>query len=278
MFYLKNRLRYALVLGVTIFSFSSLWANEGYKRFGIMSALDSEMRLLLSHAAVNEKISIGNIDYYVASLESKDVVLVAAGGYGILPSASTSILIHEFKVDALIFTGVAGGVAEDTKVMDIVVSKNLIIHDCGIQTNESFVWKPDCGVNVDGSIPTDEKLREAAIEAARHVVGNGNVFEGTIASGEAFIASENYLHFLREEFDAYAVESEGGPVARVAYEFDVPVVVIRTLSDLADGNARQSFTQFVNKAADNSASVVMEILRKFRSHEQANLSSETSPQ
>ena len=36
----------------------------------------------------------------------------------------------------------------------------------------------------------------------------------------------------------------------MAYEFDVPVVVIRPI-DLADGNARQSFTQFVNKAADN---------------------------
>ena len=263
--YLKTIFRSLLILGVMTYGFSNAMADEAYKRFGIMSALESELRLLLSQATVHETIRIGNIDYHLATLQSRDVVLVQAGGYGILPSASTSILIHDLGVDALIFTGIAGGVAEETKVMDVVVSKNLVIHDCGIETNNGFVWKPDCGVYSDGSIPADKNLRQTAVDAARQVVGDKHVFEGTIASGEAFIASESYVRFLRDKFNAYAVESEGGPVARVAYEFNVPVVVIRTLSDLADGNASQSFTKFADKAGDNSAQVVMEILKRVGS-------------
>ena len=139
----------------------------------------------------------------------------------------------------------------------------MVIHDCGTETNSGFVWKPDCGVHSDGSIPADRELKQIAVDAARRVVGDEHVFEGTIASGEAFIASEAYVRFLREKFNAYAVESEGGPVARVAYEFNIPVVVIRTLSDLADGNARRSFADFADKAADNSAKVVMEILARI---------------
>jgi len=263
--YLKTIFRSLLILGVMTYGFSNAMADEANKRFGIMSALESELRLLLSQATVHETIRIGNIDYHLATLQSRDVVLVQAGGYGILPSASTSILIHDLGVDALIFTGIAGGVAEETKVMDVVVSKNLVIHDCGIETNNGFVWKPDCGVYSDGSIPADKNLRQTAVDAARQVVGDKHVFEGTIASGEAFIASESYVRFLRDKFNAYAVESEGGPVARVAYEFNVPVVVIRTLSDLADGNASQSFTKFAAKAGDNSAQVVMEILKRVGS-------------
>ena len=262
MSYLKTIFLSVLLLGVIAYGFSNALADETYKRFGIMSALESELRLLLSQATVHETISIGNVDYYLATLQSLEVVLVQAGGYGILPSASTSILIHELGVDAIIFTGIAGGVAKETRVMDVVVSKNLVIHDCGTETNNGFVWKPDCGTHSDGSIPADKSLRQTAVDAARQVVGDKHVFEGTIASGEAFIASEAYVRFLSDKFNAYAVESEGGPVARVAYEFNVPVVVIRTLSDLADGNASQSFAKFADKAADNSAQVVMEILRR----------------
>jgi nucleoside phosphorylase len=35
-------------------------------------------------------------------------------------------------------------------------------------------------------------------------------------------------------FNAYAVKSEGGPVAKIAYEFGVPVIAIRTLLDKAN--------------------------------------------
>lgn len=262
MSYRKTIFRSVLLLSFIIYGFTNARADETYKRFGIMSALESELRLLLSQATVHETITIGNVDYHLATLQARDVVLVQAGGYGILPSASTSILIHELGVDAIIFTGIAGGVAQGTRVMDVVVSKNLVIHDCGTETNNGFVWKPDCGVYPDGSIPADKKLRQTAVDAARQVVGDKHVFQGTIVSGEAFIASESYVRFLREKFDAYAVESEGGPVARVAYEFNVPVVVIRTLSDLADGNASHSFAKFADKAADNSAQVVMGILKR----------------
>jgi adenosylhomocysteine nucleosidase len=178
-----------------------------------------------------------------------------------LPSATTSILIHEFGVNGIVFTGIAGGVADHTKVLDVVISTDLIIHDCGTQTDDGFVWKPDCGVNEDGSIPADPYLRKIASNAAKQVVGKEHVFEGRIVSGEAFIASQQYVDFLRDQFDAYAVESEGGPVARIAHEFGVPVIVIRTLSDKADGRAHESYASFAQDAADNSARVVLTMLK-----------------
>ena len=115
--------------------------------------------------------TIGGVDYHHARLNSVEVVLARAGAYGMLPSATTSILIHEFGVGRIIFTGiaggVAGGVADDTQVLDVVISTHFIINDCGTQGNDGFVWKPDCGVNDDGSIPADSKLRRVASSAAK---------------------------------------------------------------------------------------------------------------
>ena len=233
------------------------------KAIGILTALDIELDLLLGAAESIETTTIGGVAYHRATLNTVDVVLARAGAYGMLPSATTSILIHEFGVSGIVFTGIAGGVADHTKVLDVVISTDLIIHDCGTQTDDEFVWKADCGVNEDGSIPVDPYLRKIASNAAKQVVGKEHVFEGRIVSGEAFIASQQCVDFLRDQFDAYAVESEGGPVARIAHEFGVPVIVIRTLSDKADGLAHESYASFAQDAADNSARVVLTMLKEL---------------
>ncbi|MDG1207400.1 MAG: 5'-methylthioadenosine/adenosylhomocysteine nucleosidase [Pseudomonadales bacterium] len=248
----------SLLLSVAIASSSS--QAQQSNAIGILTALDIELDLLIGAAETIETTTIGGVEYHRARLNSVDVVLARAGAYGMLPSATTSILIHEFGVSGIVFTGIAGGVADHTKVLDVVISTDLIIHDCGTQTDDGFVWKPDCGVKEDGSIPVDPYLRKIASDAAKQIVGKEHVFEGRIVSGEAFIASQQYVNFLRDQFDAYAVESEGGPVARIAHEFGVPVIVIRTLSDKADGRAHDSYASFAQDAADNSARVVLKML------------------
>ena len=52
-------------------------------------------------------------------------------------------------------------------------------------------------------------------------------------------------------------------MARIAYEFGVPVIAIRTLSDKADGRAHESYANFAQKAADNSARVVLTMLKNM---------------
>ena len=64
-------------------------------------------------------------------------------------------------------------------------------------------------------------------------------------------------------FNAYAVKSEGGPVAKIAYEFGVPVIAIRTLLDKANCWARESYANFAQDAADNSSRVILTILKNI---------------
>ncbi len=226
---------------------------------GIISAMSSELQLLLDTAEIDYTDKIGGVEYHVGTLAGKDVVLVKAGVGKILASASAATLINEYNVSAIIFTGIAGGVADETKVLDMVISTDLVVHDYGTVTNDGFVWRPNSGT-IEGMIPADQALIDAAFAAAVSVVGPENTFKGNIATGDQFVSSEWYVTELQDKFNSYACEMEGAAVALVAYQYNVPFVVIRCMSDKADGQAHASMDNFGQKAADNSASIVITML------------------
>ena len=108
--------------------------------------------------------------------------------------------------------------------------------------------------------PTDPELVELAYEAAVKVLGEGHVFKGTIATGDQFVASEEYVQKLQHDFDAIACEMEGASIAAVCTQYSVPFVVIRAMSDKADGNAHETIDNMGDLAADNSSRIVMQML------------------
>ena len=147
----------------------------------------------------------------------------------------------------------------------MVISTDLVIHDYGTIGQDGFVWNGKAGVDREtGLIPSDEALRKLAYAAAVRVAGEENTHQGVIVTGDQFVASETYVKELSTKFKALATEMEGAAVARVANAFDIPVVVIRSMSDKADGVARDSMDNFGQKAADMSAEIVMEMLRNIK--------------
>ena len=72
------------------------------------------------------------------------------------------------------------------------------------------------------------------------------------------------VEFVRGKFkDLQAVEMEGAAIAQVAHQFNVPFVVIRSLSDIAGQESHISFDQFLETAAINSANLVLEIVKSI---------------
>lgn len=227
---------------------------------GIISAMKSEMALLLENAEIAHTDTIGGVEYHVGTLEGKPVVLVKAGVGKINAAAGTATLINCYGVKAILFTGVAGAVRDEIKVTDIVVSTRVLVHDYGQVTNDGFVWGPNSGTE-DGSVPADPDLVRQACDAAVAVVGKDHVFAGTVVTGDQFVASRNYVETLQKEFDGYATEMEGAAVGLVAHSYQTPFVVIRSMSDKADGEAHESYANFGKIAADHSAHIIMELVR-----------------
>ena len=82
------------------------------------------------------------------------------------------------------------------------------------------------------------------------------IIEGVIATGDSFIASERKKEELRQRLEADAVEMEGAAVAQVCHQMDVPCIVIRSISDMADSRSQEDMERFSRIAANNSASLV----------------------
>jgi adenosylhomocysteine nucleosidase len=87
------------------------------------------------------------------------------------------------------------------------------------------------------------------------------VVSGIVATGDAFVASDGKRKELRDLLKADAVEMEGAAVAQICFQFGVPCIVIRCLSDTADQTAVEDLEQFADIAAINSARLVYGICK-----------------
>ena len=226
---------------------------------GIISAMNNEIDLLLKNANIDHIDQIGGMDFNIGELCGRDVVIVKAGVGKVRAASGAATLLNTYDLSNVIFTGIAGGVGDETKVLDVVVATDLVQHDYGQITNDGFEWNSESG-GEDGYYPCDQNLVNLAYESAVSVVGEDHVFRGTIATGDQFIASEDYVKLLQNDFDAMACEMEGAAVADVCTQYQVPFVVIRTMSDKADGEAHEIYKDFQDQAADNSCQIVMDML------------------
>ena len=234
-------------------------AEESPQYIGIISAMQNEIDLLLSEAEINHIDTFGGVDFNVGTLCGKPVVIAKAGIGKILSAAGTAAMLNRYPISAVLFTGIAGGVGDDTKVLDVVVATVLVQHDYGQITNDGFEWSEGSD-GEEGYYPCDEGLVNLAYDAAVDVVGVDHVFQGIIASGDQFIASEAYVKQLQGNHNALACEMEGASIALVCERYDVPFVVIRTMSDKADGQAHETYENMADIAAENSCKIVLEML------------------
>ena len=64
--------------------------------------------------------------------------------------------------------------------------------------------------------------------------------------------------------DLQAVEMEAAAIAQVCYQFGAPFVIIRSLSDIAGKESNISFDQYLEKAARNSAELVVKMVESLK--------------
>ena len=162
----------------------------------------------------------------------------------------------------MINTGIAGSLNADINIGDIVVSTDLVHHDMDAV---AFGYPVGQVPQMEAfSFQSDVALRKIAVRACREVNPDIQVFEGRIASGDQFIASQDVKDRIVANFDAWAVEMEGAAIAHAAYLNNVPFLVIRAISDKADGSAQMDYPTFEAQAAQHSLKLTLRILKDIQ--------------
>ena len=255
------------LLVVATFWFIGCTPKGDVSRIGIISAMDNEISVLLEKADIEKEDMIADTKYYVGRLNGKNVVITRAGIGKVRASSGVTAMLNRYNISKVLFTGIAGGVADEPQILDEVVATRLVEHDYGIISNDGFTWvSGDPGISRKAGefYYCDEALVELAYKAAVETIGKEHVFKGTIASGDQFISSEVYVERLKKEYNAYACEMEGASVAVICIKYGKPFVVIRALSDKADGIANSNYENFGDIAGANSSRILLKMLEYIK--------------
>ncbi|MFS0784555.1 5'-methylthioadenosine/adenosylhomocysteine nucleosidase [Bacillus sp. 1P06AnD] len=242
---------------------SSAPKKEQVQPIGIIGAMDSEVKTLKSQLSNTKVVKKAGLEFFRGSLNGKEVVIVQSGVGKVNAALCTQILVDEFNVGTLINTGVAGGLYDKLKVGDVVVSSRAVEHDMDITAfGHKKGYISDMSENGEPTyFSTDKALAEKTQKIANEVLKENQAYIGTIASGDIFVSDQALKQSLITNFDAYAAEMEGAAIAHVASVNKLPVIIIRSISDLANGEAEMTYDEFEVKAAENSAKIVNRLLK-----------------
>lgn len=235
------------------------------KTFGVIGAMDSEIDHL-SNVMIDCKTErAADLVFFCGKIGNCDLVLVKCGVGKVNAARCTQMLIDRYAPDYVINTGIAGGVGDGLRVGDLVIGTELVQHDFDI-SKFGYARGYISGIG-DGKSPSvfcsDATLTEAFLRTVCAFLPNDRVHKGRIATGDLFVADAADKRALKDGFSALAAEMEGCAIAQTADANGVPFVVVRAISDLADGSAPGSFLTFERETADLSARAIEACVRSF---------------
>jgi adenosylhomocysteine nucleosidase len=242
------------------------------RRIGVMAAMPEELDAVLGDLDADAIDLVGGRRFHRGRLHGVEAVLVISRCGKVAAAGTATLLLERYGVDAIVFTGLAGGAAPALRIGDIVVADRLIQHDLDARPLFPRYEVPLLGVSVFGADPAWARSALSAAErfvtrsqvllgeiAAELGLAAPRVHHGLIASGDQFFASAEAIAELRERLpDALCVEMEGAAVAQVCHEYGAPVCVIRTISDTADHAAHLDFPRFLTRVCGVYARALIE--------------------
>ncbi|HEM6265608.1 TPA: 5'-methylthioadenosine/adenosylhomocysteine nucleosidase [Streptococcus suis] len=227
-------------------------------KFGIIAAMPQELKILVEQLQDKVESNVLGWTYYQGQIGQHEVVLVQSGIGKVMSAMSVAILADHFAVDAIVNTGSAGAVADGIAIGDVVVATHLAYHDVDV-TAFGYAYGQMAGQEL--YYPADQALLEklTSVLAEQEMTSH----QGLIVTGDSFIAGQDKIAKIKQHFpEVLAVEMEGAAIAQAAVNTGKPFLVIRAMSDTAQGDANITFDEFIIQAGERSAQTLIAFLEQ----------------
>ena len=224
-------------------------------KIGVIGAMESEVNALQHALSDARDYTFAGMCFWEGKLHETDVVIVKCGIGKVNAAMCVQLLKDRFQVTHVINTGVAGALAPELNIGDIVISAEAVQHDfdlspIGFRKAEI----PPFGLV---AFPADETMQSLAKAAAQEAASDVSVFSGRICSGDQFIAGSAQKQQITSVFGGLCAEMEGASIAQACFANEIPFVILRAISDRADDSGRISFAEFEAEAAKRCGMIVM---------------------
>ena len=220
--------------------------------------MEEEIKQLIKAFDYYQLHELANQQIYEGVMGGIEVAVVQSGIGKVNASIATTLLIEKFKVTIVVNTGSAGAIESGLNIGDIVLSTELAYHDVDNRIfNYQYGQIPQMPESYESDKDVLDKVEKISIQQ------NSIIHRGLIVTGDSFVSSKEEIKRIREYFPkALVTEMEGAAVAQTCYQFGVPFVVIRAVSDTADETAEVDFDEFVQLAGRRSAELVIELIKR----------------
>lgn len=192
--------------------------------FAIINAMHKEFEQLAGVLDAPTTVSHGFLTFVEGTLHGHRIVL-AESGIGKVNAAVCAVELISFcHPDALINTGVAGGIDPVAGVMDVVVGARVAYHDvdCG----------PEAAHGQVQGLPHYFAADEALLKVATALQTATRIHAGLICSGDQFVTDRAALDAIKTAYpQGLAVDMESGALAQVCHLYKLPFLSFRIISD-----------------------------------------------
>lgn len=226
----------------------------------IVSAMREELAAVLDLMPDEHMQAVAGREFWLGHLHGQAVVAVLSRIGKVAAATTASVLIERFRVNRIVFTGVAGGLGPGVNVGDIVVADSFLQHDLDASPIFPRYQVPLYGIDRFCANPV---LSAQLAQAVRSALPDVRLHRGLVVSGDRFVSTTGESRALQAALpEALAVEMEGAAFAQVCHDYAVPFAAVRTISDRADDAAHLDFPSFLQRVASPySAAIVGAFLR-----------------
>ncbi|MGL5042860.1 MAG: 5'-methylthioadenosine/adenosylhomocysteine nucleosidase [Culicoidibacterales bacterium] len=225
-------------------------------RIAIIAAMDEEILHLKKSIDKYEMYEFQGFEYHIGEISNHKIVLVKSGIGKVNAALSTALLLEHFKVTEVINTGSSGAIDLSFSVGDIVIANKCIYHDVDAT---AFGYAYGQVPNMPKHYTCDQSLVATFTKIMTSF--ELNYIVGTIATGDSFISDRNIILSLCDKIpNIAAVEMEAAAVMQVCYQYDIPTIVVRSISDIVGKNSNVTFTEYIDLASKNSTNIILHYL------------------
>lgn len=248
-------------------------------KIGIICAFGEEGQKILQTMDITNVIQRMKTYFYEGKFLGHNAVTVICGIGKVSAALCTQALIDTFKVDVVIFAGIAGCVNPELKIGDTVIAAEAMYHDVdrgveGVDEDTPYTYfrkrfKPDEEMLLKLKAHYAEKTYPVPpiLKQLRGPDGGEQVkiVFGRVLTGDQFITRRTKVRDLHTAYQGDCVEMEGAAVAHTCALNEKPFLLIRTISDLADEDAVQIIPKSMEAVLGLNYQILLETIATIKS-------------
>ena len=226
--------------------------------YAIIGAMDQEIEAILKMMDGVQIYQFNNQPFYQGLVNNKIIILVKSGIGKVASAMTTTQLLTNFSIEAIINIGTCGGIESKVDPLDLIIGQELVYGDVDLV---AFKYPYGQMAGQPATFKSDQTLVGKIRDISKKVGLNPKL--GNLMSSDAFITDKKIINERIKLIDLpiIGVDMESASIAQVATAFKKPFVVLRVVSDII-GMEKQvnSFDKLVSESSIKVAKIIKELI------------------